>query len=140
MIEYTQSIEYTHQKKRVTPMNTQNITCIGCPMGCELSVEITGDAVNVSGHLCKIGVTYGQEEVVNPTRSIATSVHVDGGDIPMLSVKNSRPVPKGKIMDCVKAIHEVRVYAPVNVGDVVLANAAGTGVDFVATRVIEKVS
>ena len=109
-------------------------------MGCELTVEITGDAVDVSGHLCKIGITYGQEEVTNPTRSIATSVWIDGGDIPMLSVKNSRPVPKDKIMDCVKAVHGVRMQAPVNVGDVVLANAAGTGVDFVATRVIEKVS
>ena len=118
-------------------MDKQNIICIGCPMGCELTVEIASDDIKVSGELCKIGITYGTEEATNPTRNITTSVRVDGGDIPMLSVKTGRPIPKGKIMECVKAVHTVRVEAPVNIGDVVLADAAGTGVDFVATRVIK---
>ena len=113
------------------------LTCIGCPLGCELT--ITGDDLQVEGAACKIGITYGKEEATNPTRNIATSVRVDGGDIPMLSVKTSRPIPKGKIMECVKAVHAVRMNAPVKVGDVVLANAAGTGVDMVATRVIKAV-
>jgi len=118
-------------------MEKQTLTCIGCPLGCELSVEI-GDGVEseikVSGHLCKIGVTYGQEEVTNPTRNIATSVRVTGGDIPMLSVKNVQPVPKGRIMEVVKAVQAVTAKAPVKVGDLVLGNVAGSGIDFVATR------
>jgi len=124
-------------------INKQLITCIGCPIGCELTIEGTGDNIDnikVSGHLCKIGITYGKEEATYPTRNIATSIKIDGGDIPMLSVKNSKPIPKGKIMDCVKAVHAVRIQAPVNVGDIVLVDAAHTGVDFIATRVIEKVS
>ncbi|MCL2421401.1 MAG: DUF1667 domain-containing protein [Defluviitaleaceae bacterium] len=123
--------------------STQIITCIGCPVGCELTVEIAGasiEDIKVSGRLCKIGDTYGKEEATFPTRNITTSVKVDDGDIPMLSVKNSKPIPKGKIMDCVKAVQAVRAKAPVSVGDIVLVNAADTGVDFVATRVIEKVS
>ena len=110
--------------------------CIGCPMGCELTVEAAEDDIKVSGEQCKRGITYAKEESTNPTRNIATSVRVKGGDIPMLSVKNSRPIPKGKIMDCVKAVQAVETRAPVNVGDVVLRDAAGTGIDFVATRVI----
>ena len=117
------------------------IICIGCPMGCELTVELPQsgssysiDDIKVSGELCKIGITYGKEEATNPTRNIATSVRVVGGDIPMLSVKNSKPIPKGKIMDCVKAVHAVEMKAPIKVGDVVLVDAAGTGVDFIATR------
>jgi len=114
-------------------MDKQILTCIGCPLGCELSVEI-GDEIKVSGHLCKIGINYGQEEVTNPTRNIATSVKVMGGDIPMLSVKNVQPVPKGSIMEVVKAVQTVTAKAPVKVGDLVLRDAAGSGVDFVATR------
>ena len=141
-------------------MARQNIICIGCPMGCELTVwsegsdvkdgNASGDStkdgnvkdsnakgdIKVTGELCKIGVTYGIEEASNPTRNIATSVRVEGGDIPMLSVKNDRPIPKGKIMDCVRAVHKVKMVAPVDMGDLVLADAAGTGVGFVATRVI----
>jgi len=112
-------------------MNT--ITCIGCPMGCQLEIENAGP-IKISGHQCKIGVEYGKEETVNPTRNIATSVKVDGGDIPMLSVKTSRPIPKSKIFDCVRAVQAIRMQAPINIGDVVLSNVANTGVDFVATR------
>ena len=120
-------------------MNKQNMICIGCPMGCELTVETNGD-IKVSGHVCKIGITYGEEEVTNPRRNIATSVWVDGGDIPMLSVKNNVPIPKGKIFDCVKAVKAIRVQAPVKMGDIVIKNAADTGVDFIATREIKKIS
>ena len=106
-------------------------------MGCELTVDVSSSDISVSGELCKIGITYGKEEATNPTRNITTSVRVDGGDIPMLSVKTAKPIPKGKIMDCAKAVQKVRMKAPVNIGDVVLENACGTGVDFLATRVVE---
>ena len=109
-------------------------------MGCGLNVEINGDDVKVIGQVCKIGEKYAKEEITNPTRNIATSVRVEGGDIPMLSVKNKQPVPKGKIMDVVKAVHTVKMQAPIKVGDIVLANAADSGVDFIATRVVEKIS
>jgi len=121
-------------------MDIQNMICISCPMGCELTVKINGDDIEVSGHVCKRGITYGKDEATNPRRNIATSVFVDGGDIPMLSVKNLTPIPKGKIMDCVRAVKAVRAAAPVKVGDVVAADVAGTGIDFVATRDIVRVS
>ena len=114
------------------------IICIGCPVGCDLTVNQQGEGIAVKGHKCEKGIQYGKEELLNPTRNIATSVRVVGGDIPMLSVKTSRPIPKSAIMDTVKAIHQVTPQAPVKIGEVILADAAGTGVDIVATRHIEK--
>lgn len=108
------------------------IICISCPVGCDMEVEERG--LIVKGNQCPAGIEYAQEELTNPTRNIATSVRVDGGNMPMLSVKTARPVPKARIMDVVKAVHKVTVVAPVKVGDVILADAAGTGVDLVATR------
>jgi len=97
-------------------------------------VEDGSSVLNVSGNQCPAGIEYAHEEMTNPTRNIATSVRVDGGEMPMLSVKTSRPIPKGAIMDVVRAIHQVKMQAPVAIGDVVLADAVGTGVDIVATR------
>jgi CxxC motif-containing protein len=102
-------------------------------MGCELAIKIGGD-ITVTGNVCKIGEKYAREEVTNPTRNIATSVRVEGGDFAMLSVKPNVPVPKGKIMDCVREVRKISVKAPVHIGDVILSNAAGTGIDFIATR------
>ena len=115
--------------------NKSEITCISCPVGCVMTVlHIHASELEVYGHKCNAGVIYAREEVTNPTRNIATSVKVMGGDMPMLSVKTAQPIPKGAIKAVVDAVHEVTMVAPVRVGDIVLKDAAGTGVDIWATR------
>jgi len=100
-----------------------------------MTVQHNGD-IAISGNQCKAGIAYAKEELTNPTRNIATSVRICGGDMAMLSVKTVRPIPKRAIIAVVDAIHSVNITAPVEIGDVVLADAAGTGVDIVATRKI----
>ena len=116
----------------------KEIICVSCPVGCDMSVSVQDGMVQVSGNKCPAGIEYAQEELTNPTRNIATSVRVVGGDMPMLSVKTAKPIPKGEIMNTVNAIHRLTITAPVKIGDIVLANAIGTGVDIVATRNIER--
>ena len=115
------------------------IICVSCPVGCSLTVRQENGDIQVTNHQCKAGIAYAREELTNPTRNIATSVRIAGGDMPMLSVKTAGPIPKGAIMAVVEAVHKVTMTAPVEIGDVVLADAAGTGVDIVATRQVAKV-
>lgn len=115
---------------------TRELTCINCPLGCMLTVELKdGEVVSVSGNTCKRGDVYARKEIANPTRIVTTSVPVRGSNTErMLSVKTARDVPKGKIFDIMDVLHGVSVEAPVEVGDVVVANVCDTGVDVVATR------
>ncbi len=116
-------------------MKVRNLTCISCPMGCPLTVEMDGTAVvKVTGNTCKRGKIYAEKEVTNPTRIVTSTVRVTGGSADMVSVKTKEDIPKGKIFDCVKALKGIVVPAPVHIGDVVLANVADTGVDIVATK------
>lgn len=116
-------------------MEEKNLTCINCPMGCSLTVTMDhGGVVSVSGNTCKRGEDYAKKEVINPTRIVTSTVRVIGGDAPMVSVKTKRDIPKEKISDCMEAIRKIKVTAPVRIGDVILADAAGTGVDIVATK------
>ena len=112
----------------------KEIICVSCPVGCVLSVSADDSNIEVSGHQCNAGITYAREELLSPTRNIATSVKIADGDMCMLSVKTASPIPKSAIGVVVAAIHKVDIAAPVAIGDVVLANVAGTGVDIVATR------
>ncbi len=119
-------------------MEERNLTCIGCPMGCPLTVVMNGnEVVSVTGNTCKRGDIYARKEVTNPTRIVTSTVRVSGGSIDMVSVKTKEDIPKEKIFDCVKALKEIEVSAPVHIGDVVLENVAGTGVDIVATKNVE---
>ena len=116
-------------------MEKVNLICIGCPLGCPLVVEMEGrEVVSVSGNTCKNGEKYAQKELTNPTRIVTSTVRVVGGTLGMVSVKTSSDIPKGKIFDCVKALKDVEVIAPVKIGDVIVENVAGTGVNVIATK------
>ncbi len=115
-------------------METKNLTCIGCPMGCALTVTIDGDLITVSGNTCPVGANYAKKEVTNPTRVVTSSVRVEGADIARVSVKTAGDIPKTKIFDCMKEISVITVKAPVSIGDVIIENCADTGVAVVATK------
>ena len=116
-------------------MKTVNLICIGCPLGCPLTVEMEGDEVKaVSGNTCPRGDAYARKELTNPTRIVTSTVRVAGGRLAMVSVKTASDIPKGKIFDCVKALKDVEVKAPVKIGDVIVENVAGTGVNIIATK------
>ena len=119
-------------------MEERKLTCIGCPMGCPLTVVMNGEeVVSVTGNTCKRGAVYARKEVTNPTRIVTSTVRVAGGSIDMVSVKTKEDIPKGKIFDCVKALKGITVPAPVHIGDIILRNVADTGVDIVATKNVE---
>lgn len=121
-------------------MSTRDLICIGCPIGCQLQVKLEGnEVVEVTGNTCKKGVEYAAKECTNPTRIVTSSVCVKDGEIEMVAVKTDSDIPKEKIFDCIKELKDVVVSAPVNIGDIIIENVLGTGVNIVATRKIAKV-
>lgn len=121
-------------------MEIRKLTCISCPMGCPLTVEMEGSMViSVTGNTCKRGDVYARKEVTDPTRIVTSTVSVIGGTADMVSVKTKEDIPKEKIFDCVKSLKGLQVKAPVHIGDVILPNAGGTGIDIVATKNVEEV-
>lgn len=115
----------------------QQITCINCPVGCRLAVTLeNGQVTAVSGHGCKRGETYAHQECVAPTRMVTAAIPLVNRKTPV-SVKTKAPIPKEKIFDCMDALSKLSLEAPVHLGDVVLADVCGTGVDVIATKSVE---
>ena len=50
-------------------------------------------------------------------------------------MKTEQSIPKGRIMDVMKALESIDVKAPVSAGDVVLKDVAGLGVNIVANKI-----
>ena len=115
----------------------REITCIGCPMGCGLTVTLEGDKIaNVTGHSCKIGVAHAERDCTSPTRYVTTTVPVIYGDYTRVAVRTKDEVPKAKIQEVMKALQHMMLQAPVVRDAVVLENVAETGVDIIATQTI----
>ena len=110
----------------------RELTCIICPRGCSLSVNIEGAKTCVSGNSCPKGEKYGIEECIHPTRTVTSIVRVENRENTMVSVKTASPVPKENIFDVMELIKKTSVKAPVKIGDIILTNIYGT--DIIATK------
>lgn len=121
-------------------MEERKLICINCPLGCSLTVTLNeGEVISVTGNTCPRGEAYGRKECTHPTRIVTSTVRVSGGTLPVVSVKTASDIPKEKMEECVRQLKDVTVCAPVHIGDVILENAASTGVSIVATRNCEAV-
>lgn len=123
----------------------KELICITCPKGCHLKVD--EETFAVTGNSCPRGAVYGANELRNPVRVVTSTVVVltspdkgrgtgeAGGGVPRrLPVKTDRPIPKEKMFEVMAEIAKVRVKPPVKIGDVLIANVAGTDGNIVATK------
>lgn len=115
--------------------------CIVCPLGCELEVELdgeSGEVIEIKGSKCSKGKEYAIREATDPRRILMTIVKLRGGHLPVVSVKTAEPIPKDMMLGAVRAISEILVEAPVEVGDIIVRDLLGTGVSVVATNRVRR--
>ena len=117
----------------------KKITCIICPIGCKILVKIEGRQCKIiEGNKCKQGVDYAKNEALDPKRVLTSSVLVEDGELPLVSVKTPNPVPKEKVFHVLKKIKKTVVKAPVKSGQTIIKNVANTGIDIVSTKTVKK--
>ena len=118
---------------------TKNLTCIVCPMGCQLEVKLDKDGKvrDISGNSCKRGYNYANTEFTNPTRTLTSTVKLVGSKVDkFLPVRTAAPIPKPKLFEAMKLIDSLEVKVPVKRGDVVSADFIEQGVDLVACKTV----
>lgn len=113
----------------------REFTCIVCPKGCVIYAE---DEMHIKGAGCERGVDYVKNEMKNPLRMVTSTVRIKGALLPLLPVKTSAPIKKNQMLAAVRKLDSLVVQAPVVIGDVVLRDVLGTGVDFIATKSAHK--
>ena len=111
----------------------REIICTNCPRGCHVTVELNGEEiVKITGNTCARGERYARNEITDPKRTVTTTVALSDGSV--LPVKSDGPLSKKYIAQYLEAIHEIRAERPVLIGDVLLEDIDGQGVNIVATQ------
>ena len=111
----------------------KEIVCTTCPNGCRIQCRETPDGYAFSGNRCKRGEAYALAELTHPVRTVTSTVRTAFPDVPVVSVRTSAPIPKALMLPAVRALGGVLVTERVGIGDAVLTNVLGTGVDFLCT-------
>ncbi len=115
----------------------REFTCIICPNGCEIEAELQdGKIISLNGNLCPKGEAYVQQELTDPQRNIATSVLVKGGELPLASVRLTKPIPKVQVFAAMAEIRKLSVDAPVQAGTVLIENILGYDSNVVVTKAV----
>ena len=114
-------------------------TCVVCPTSCEVNAEWNETELQNTDHAqCKLAWDFVRGEIFDPRRMVTTTVRVDDGDLPLVSVKTDPPVPKKTVFEVMQHLAHVVVKAPVNIGDIVVTDVLGTGSNVVATKKIAR--
>lgn len=116
-------------------MAGETVICIGCPLGCRVSVTLDrkGQVVGMKGARCRQGEKYILKELKEPLRTLTTTLRTTDRDFPLLPVRTSRPVLKALMRDIVRETAGVVVKPPVKCGQVLVPDVCGSGADLVAT-------
>lgn len=100
------------------------LTCVECPMGCQIQVEVeNGEVLSVTGNTCPRGKTYAQNEVKCPMRVLTTTVKTNDGK--MIAVKTDKPVKRESMLSLMKKINDITIDVPVKIGDIIIENLEG---------------
>ncbi len=120
-------------------MEQNKIICISCPIGCRMTIQSKdGKITSIIGNACPKGIKYAEEEFINPLRILTTTVKVIGGELPLMSVKTEKAIPKKLLLEAMAEIAEIEVKAPVKIGQVIKDDLMGTGVSLIATRDVKR--
>ena len=126
-----------------TASTTRHFHCTTCPSECALTIETRIDenevehVLSVQGNRCARGRKFAEQEVIRPMRILATTIVVRGGDEKLLPVRTARPIPRDLHLSAMRDIRHASVTAPVHMGDVVMSDLLGTGVDLVASMNVD---
>ena len=114
-------------------MENRILTCIVCPRGCQLTVKFdeSGKIEKIDGNACKRGAAYAEDECTHPRRTVTSTVRCVTGEV--VPVKTSGTVPKELVFEVMKKIALVRASSDVKIGDAVVENLLGLGVDLIVT-------
>ncbi len=113
---------------------TKELTCIICPKGCRITVEYEDkEIISVKGNSCQRGYQYACDEAIDPKRTVTGTMRTHSGKL--IAVKTDKPIQKKLIFDCMKAIRAAKAPDDAHIGDILIADLLGTGVNIVASGV-----
>jgi CxxC motif-containing protein len=117
---------------------SKKITCIQCPLGCEITVLKKDSEYVAEGQHCSRGETYAIQEATDPQRVLTTAIPIHFGMQKMLPVRSNKQLPKDMIKPGVKKLASIIVEAPVYCGDIIVHEFMDTNVDIIATRDVKR--
>ena len=121
-------------------MKVLEMTCIGCPKGCDVTLTAEGEEIiSITGNTCPKGIEFAKNEFLHPVRTFTGSMDAEGSieGAKTVSCRTEKDIAKKDMLLVAKEVKKHVVKLPVMVGDVLIENVCGTGVNIIATKNVQ---
>jgi len=119
----------------------KHFTCVTCPVGCEVDVELQNDnIISIKGNKCDKVKEFVLQELKEPMRVLTTTVRIEGAKYAMLPVRTDKPIPKRLFTQVIEQLASIDLQAPVHISDIIVQDVAGSGANIVATRTMAPIA
>ena len=116
----------------------KDVTCIVCPLGCSIRVSYSKEAIHsIEDYQCEKGKDYAVQELFNPVRMLTSTIMVRNGELPLVSVKTNKPIPKDRLFDVMDVIAQIELSAPIRMGEVLVEKILDLDANIIATKHVE---
>ncbi|GIM29248.1 molybdopterin oxidoreductase [Clostridium polyendosporum] len=116
------------------------VICTVCPNGCKMNIhELSAGNYDIIGYRCEKGKKYAEQEITNPARILTATIKINNGFIKRLPVRSKESIPKNTILKIIEILKKVEIEAPVSVGDIIIENILGTGINIIASKSVPKI-
>ena len=114
------------------------MVCLVCPKSCCLSIIHNLENISIENNDCNKGLEFAKKELRDPERLLTSTIRVDLGELPLVSVRSDKPVKKTEVKALIKYLDSIVLYAPVISGQILVSGLGKNKVNIIATRTIEK--
>lgn len=117
----------------------KKMTCIKCPKGCSLMIEVDGNGqvIKVGGNKCPLGAEYAKQEVEAPMRVFTSTVLTEGLGLKMAPVRTDQPIPKDQILKAMDEVKKLRIKKAIPAGEIIVKNFLGQKAALILTRNVQ---
>lgn len=109
--------------------------CTGCQLRCQLTVTSEdGSVCAVKGNRCKRGLDLAHRRIKTLPGPFTLRLRVSHGSAARVTARARLPVTPDVAQAVAQAVRHLQFAAPIRVGDVLVQDAAGLGVELLAEQ------
>ena len=113
----------------------KQIVCIICPNSCHLQID--EKTYQVTGQLCSRGIAYAKQELIDPKRTLTSSVKTIYKSHPLVSVRTDGEISKTVFPEVLAALRKIVIDKPLPRGSVIIDNVADSGINIITTTTLD---
>ncbi len=116
----------------------KDLVCIICPKGCRITInyEINENEIkiiqSIVGFSCPKGKTYAEQELLEPRRTLTTTIKTTYKEHKRLAVRSDSEIPLVQLIPIIKHLRSIVIDKPVTAGTCIVKNPLGLQTNIIA--------